>query len=91
VLGGSFNWATLETIVDAAEMAYGRRFLLEKYPRLAEEEAPLAFPEDLPDKPDGADEEISGAGRCAARSGGGEETAEFCRHGRVRDLVSLAL
>lgn len=28
------NWATLEGIVDAADVAYRRRFLLEKYPHL---------------------------------------------------------
>nr|WP_258067573.1 EcsC family protein [Pseudoclavibacter sp. RFBI5] len=33
-LGGVFNWATLEGIVDAADVAYRRRFLLEKYPQL---------------------------------------------------------
>lgn len=34
-IGGAFNWATLEGIVDAADVAYRRRFLLEKYPHLA--------------------------------------------------------
>ncbi|WP_345376781.1 EcsC family protein [Frondihabitans cladoniiphilus] len=33
-LGGAFNWATLEGVVDAANIAYRRRFLLEKYPQL---------------------------------------------------------
>ncbi|GIG27011.1 hypothetical protein Cde04nite_32550 [Cellulomonas denverensis] len=37
VVGASFNWATLESIVDAADLAYRRRFLLEKYPFLAEQ------------------------------------------------------
>lgn len=37
-LGGAFNWATLESTVDAADVAYRRRFLLEKYPQLADEE-----------------------------------------------------
>ena len=46
----------MEAIVDAAEMAYRRRFLLEKYPHLADEDAPVLFPEDLPDD---ADEVIS--------------------------------
>lgn len=34
VLGGAFNWATLEGIFDAADNAYRLRFLLEKYPHL---------------------------------------------------------
>lgn len=33
-LGSAFNWATLEGVVDAANIAYRRRFLLEKYPNL---------------------------------------------------------
>lgn len=57
VVGSTLNWATLEGIVDAAEMAYRRRFLLEKYPHLADEEAPKAFTD--PDAPDNADDEIS--------------------------------
>ncbi|MFD6903687.1 EcsC family protein [Streptomyces sp. NPDC060077] len=57
VMGGTLNWATLEGVVDAAEMAYRRRFLLEKYPHLADEEAPEAFTDT--DAPDDADEEIS--------------------------------
>lgn len=40
ILGGTLNWTTLESIVDAADVAYRRRFLLEKYPQLREEEAP---------------------------------------------------
>jgi hypothetical protein len=40
VIGGAFNWATVEAIVDAADVAYRRRFLLEKYPHLEDEEAP---------------------------------------------------
>ncbi|MET8409436.1 EcsC family protein [Streptomyces sp. NPDC005195] len=59
VVGGALNWTTLEGIVDAAEMAYRRRFLLEKYPHLADEEAPGSFPDTGPDGPDDADEEIS--------------------------------
>ncbi|GHE63066.1 EcsC family protein [Streptomyces griseoaurantiacus] len=59
VLGSTLNWATLEGIVDAAEMAYRRRFLLEKYPHLAAE-AFATFTD--PDDSDGAaesDERIS--------------------------------
>lgn len=37
VIGGTMNWATLEGIVDAADLAYRRRFLIEKYPQLAGE------------------------------------------------------
>ena len=37
-LGAGFNWATLEAMVDGARLAYRRRFLLEKYPHLAENE-----------------------------------------------------
>lgn len=59
LLGGAFNWATLEAIVDAADIAYRRRFLLEKYPHLADEEAPGSFPDIAPEDPDGADEAIS--------------------------------
>ncbi|WP_198358111.1 EcsC family protein [Streptomyces fildesensis] len=59
VVGGTLNWTTLEGIVDAAEMAYRRRFLLEKYPHLADEEASGSFPDISPDVPDHADEAIS--------------------------------
>lgn len=59
LLGGAFNWATLEATVDAADIAYRRRFLLEKYPHLADEEAPGSFPDAGPDGPDDADEAIS--------------------------------
>ncbi|MDO0932671.1 EcsC family protein [Streptomyces sp. DG2A-72] len=59
VVGGTLNWTTLEGIVDAAEMAYRRRFLLEKYPHLADEEASGSFVDTGPDIPDDADEEIS--------------------------------
>jgi hypothetical protein len=40
LLGGAFNWTTFEAIVDTADIAYRRRFLLEKYPHLADQEAP---------------------------------------------------
>ncbi|MEU0395776.1 EcsC family protein [Streptomyces sp. NPDC006208] len=59
VVGGTLNWTTLEGIVDAAEMAYRRRFLLEKYPHLADDESSGPFPDADPDVPDDADEEIS--------------------------------
>ncbi|AGZ42587.1 hypothetical protein AFR_21585 [Actinoplanes friuliensis DSM 7358] len=38
LVGGTLNWTTLEGIVDTADMAYRRRFLLEKYPQLLDEE-----------------------------------------------------
>ncbi|MFD6968552.1 EcsC family protein [Streptomyces sp. NPDC059979] len=62
LVGGAFNWTTLESIVDAADMAYRRRFLLEKYPHLGDEEASASFPDvgpDVQDVPDDADETIS--------------------------------
>ncbi|MFJ9897349.1 EcsC family protein [Streptomyces sp. NPDC091280] len=60
VVGGTLNWTTLEGIVDAAEMAYRRRFLLEKYPHLAAEEAVGSFSDIDPDGPDDdSDEPIS--------------------------------
>ncbi|KGM03834.1 serine/arginine repetitive matrix protein 2 [Cellulomonas cellasea DSM 20118] len=37
VAGVSLNWLTLEQIADAADLAYRRRFLLEKYPHLADD------------------------------------------------------
>jgi len=59
LLGGAFNWTTLEAIVDAADIAYRRRFLLEKYPHLADEEAPGQLPVVGPDSAEDADEAIS--------------------------------
>ncbi len=59
LVGGTLNWTTLEAIVDAADMAYRRRFLLEKYPHLGDDEASGSFPDVGPDVPDGADEAIS--------------------------------
>ena len=52
VLGASFNWATLESIVDAADVAYRRRFLLEKYPQLAGDEGPAVVDPVVPDEHD---------------------------------------
>ncbi|MFJ9597441.1 EcsC family protein [Streptomyces virginiae] len=69
VVGGTLNWTTLEGIVDAADMAYRRRFLLEKYPHLADEEASGPLPADGPDVPDDADEEISLLGEIVAAGG----------------------
>ncbi|NMR31973.1 EcsC family protein [Arthrobacter sp. SF27] len=60
VLGSAFNWATLESIVDVANIEYRKRFLLEKYPHLADDEATAPLQdvgEVAPD--DEADETIS--------------------------------
>ncbi|WP_022888170.1 EcsC family protein [Agromyces italicus] len=56
VLGGTFNWTTLEAIVDAANIAYRHRFLLEKYPSLAAEEVPVSVTAEAAED---ADETIS--------------------------------
>jgi hypothetical protein len=69
VLGGAFNWATLESIVDVANIEYRKRFLLEKYPRLADTEAPGSLTDVDKDAPDGADEEISVLGDLAEAGG----------------------
>lgn len=34
VIGGALNWSTVDNILDAAEIAYRRRFLVEKYPEI---------------------------------------------------------
>ncbi|MFE0641739.1 EcsC family protein [Streptomyces sp. NPDC058877] len=68
-VGTTLNWATLEGIVDAAEMAYRRRFLLEKYPHLADEEASEWVAEADSDVPDDADEEISLLGEIVVAGG----------------------
>lgn len=52
VLGGAFNWATLEGIVDAADIAYRRRFLLEKYPQLTDTEEQVLISDAISDEHD---------------------------------------
>ncbi|WP_238175921.1 EcsC family protein [Kribbella albertanoniae] len=69
LVGGTLNWATLEAIVDAADVAYRRRFLLEKYPHLADEEAPGSFPDVGSAVPDNTDEVISVLGELAEAGG----------------------
>ena len=69
VVGGTFNWSTLEAIVDAANISYRRRFLLEKYPHLADEEAPGSLSDDGLGVPDDADEAISVLGELAEEGG----------------------
>ncbi|MFD5764329.1 EcsC family protein [Streptomyces sp. NPDC127049] len=68
-VGSTLNWTTLEGIVDAADMAYRRRFLLEKYPHLAAEEASDWFTDTDSDIPDDADEEISLLGEIVVAGG----------------------
>ena len=69
LIGGTLNWTTLEGIVDAANMAYRRRFLLEKYPQLDDEEVPGLFPVVDQDSPDEVDEAISVIGELAVAGG----------------------
>ncbi|WP_107408298.1 EcsC family protein [Streptomyces atratus] len=69
LVGGTLNWTTLEAIVDAADTAYRRRFLLEKYPHLGDGEESGSFPDVGPDTPDDADEEISLLGELAEAGG----------------------
>jgi hypothetical protein len=69
LVGGTINWTTLEGIVDTADMAYRRRFLLEKYPYLGDEEVSGSSPDAGPDLPDDADEAISVLGEIADAGG----------------------
>ncbi|MCT7351026.1 EcsC family protein [Streptomyces sp. 15-116A] len=60
VVGSTLNWSTLEGIVDAADMAYRRRFLLDKYPHLADEATLESFVvDDDSDLADDAEDGIS--------------------------------
>lgn len=58
-LGAALNWATLEGIVDAADIAYRHRFLLEKYPHLAESDTFGVSEASDGDVPQEGDEAIS--------------------------------
>ncbi|NKR13753.1 hypothetical protein A5N16_22250 [Arthrobacter sp. M6] len=70
VLGGAFNWATLESIVDVANIEYRKRFLLEKYPHLANDDAAGSFSDvDQDAAQDGDDEGISVLGELAETGG----------------------
>jgi hypothetical protein len=70
LVGGTLNWTTLEGIVDTAEMAYRRRFLLEKYPQLLDEEPIEAFVvEDTDDPNDVVDDGFSVLGELAVEGG----------------------
>ncbi len=55
----TLNWSVLERIVDTADMAYRRRFLIEKYPHLGNEEPPGSFLDADEDGADSADRPIS--------------------------------
>jgi hypothetical protein len=59
LIGGTLNWTTLESIVDAADIAYRQRFLLEKYPSLADEGSFEPSPDLGPDVPEDSDSAIS--------------------------------
>ena len=60
LVGSTLNWSMLERIVDTADMAYRRRFLIEKYPHLGDEEATGPFlVADEDGGVDSADEPIS--------------------------------
>ncbi|MET9504895.1 EcsC family protein [Streptomyces sp. NPDC006622] len=69
LVGGTLNWTTLEGVVDAAEMVYRRRFLMEKYPHLADEETSASFPDIGPDLSDDADDDISVLGEIVEAGG----------------------
>ena len=69
VIGGTLNWATLEGIVDAADTAYRRRFLLEKYPELTEGDTFGTIVEVEYEVAEEADEQISVIDQIAAAGG----------------------
>ncbi|AEE47583.1 EcsC family protein [Cellulomonas fimi] len=56
--GISFNWMALEPVVDAANLAYRRRFLLEKYPHLAADDR-IPFSRSQDDADEGDDDPVS--------------------------------
>ncbi len=58
-LGGTFNWTTLESTIDAADVIYRRRFLLDKYPHLAENDGLDSLLSDDASVSDENDETIS--------------------------------
>ncbi len=69
VVGGALNWATLEGIVDAADFAYRRRFLLEKYPHLGDGDTFGVVMDVDHIIPDDADQEISVLGELSEAGG----------------------
>ena len=54
VIGGTLNWVALESVVDSANTAYRRRFLLEKYPFLREDEVTVPVQEEASENQDEA-------------------------------------
>jgi hypothetical protein len=70
-VGFSMNWATLERVVDAADVAYRRRFLLAKYPDLVES-VDVAWDSDVDPATDG-DEPISIFDHLDRELAGGDE------------------
>ncbi|MBE4719850.1 EcsC family protein [Pseudarthrobacter sp. AB1] len=79
-LGSVLNWATLDEIASVADVEYRRRFLLEKYPHLADQVQDVPMPDRDAVVVDGEvieDEEISILGEVAEAGGPdlrGEET-----------------
>lgn len=73
VIGGTLNWATVESIVDAADLAYRRRFLIEKYPQLGGDGVFGRATGVESSHPDDTDETISVLGEL--RAAGGPELA----------------
>ncbi|AUZ33855.1 serine/arginine repetitive matrix protein 2 [Arthrobacter sp. PGP41] len=69
LVGGTLNWTTLEGIFDAANIAYRRRFLLEKYPRLEEGESQGWLPYEDQSGLDDSDEPISVLGEIVEAGG----------------------
>jgi hypothetical protein len=59
----------LQSIFDAADTAYRRRFLLEKYPHLGDEETTASLLGDRPAAAEEADEPISVLDRLAEAGG----------------------
>lgn len=59
VVGGTLNWTTLESIVDAADVAYRRRLLIEKYPQLQTGEPSAWFSDIAGDVAEDADQAFS--------------------------------
>jgi hypothetical protein len=69
LIGGTLNWSALEGIVDAADYAYRRRFLLDKYPHLAAGEPPESNLVPAPNGSADADETISVLDKLAEEGG----------------------
>jgi len=79
VVGGTLNWTTLESIVDTADMAYRRRFLLQKYPQLGDKPPTTSTTGDLavdsvqPDEPISVLDELAEAGGPDLRTSDADE------------------